>query len=146
MGPRPSPANDGTYAIANFVSPSTQLPLIDIARDAGKFVGAILAEPAKYEGKVFSAATALYSYTEIAETMSRVSGKTIKYNQLPQHVYSGFLPPTIAPYLTDMFLWIQDFGYYGPKSKEEVEWAAKNARGKLTTLEEYLKQDPLHLE
>ena len=141
----PHPAGDGTYALANFVTPDTQLPLIDIF-ETGKYVGAILAEPAKYEGKVFSAATRLYSYHETVETMSKVSGKTVKYKQLPQKVWSGFLPPAMSDYMVDMFLWIQDYGYYGSQTKPSVDWTAEQARGKLTTLEEYLKKCPLHLQ
>ena len=142
----PRPAGDGTYAIAHFVKPETQLPLIDTVDDTGKYVGAILAEPDKYEGKVLSAATRLYSYSEIVETMSKASGKTVQYKQLPQSVWSGFLPPDTKDYLVDMFLWIQDYGYYGPKTEELVDETAKQARGKLTTLEEYLVRCPLHLQ
>ena len=144
MGPRP--AGDGTYAIANFVTPETQLPLIDTVDDTGKYVGAILAEPDKYEGKVLSAATKLYSYSEIVKKMSEASSKTVNYKQLPLSVWKGFLPAESAEYLVDMFLWIQDYGYYGPQTEELVDWTAKQARGKLTTLEEYLVKSPLHLE
>ena len=144
MGPRPS--GDGTYAIANFVKPSTQLPLIDTNDDSGKYVGAILAEPEKYEGKVFSAATRLYSYSEVVEAMSKATGKTVQYKQLPLEVWSGFLPAESKDYLVDMFLWIQDYGYYGPQTAELVDWTAKQARGKLTTLDEYLVKCPLHLQ
>ena len=142
----PRPAGDGTYAIANFVTPETQLPLIDTVDDSGKYVGAILAEPDKYEGKVFSASTRLYSYSEIVKTMSKASGKTVNYNQLPLNVWSSFLPAETKDYMVDMFLWIQDYGYYGPQTEELVDWTAKQARGKLTTLEEYLAKCPLHLE
>jgi len=135
MRQRPRPAGDGTYVIANFVKPDTQLPLIDTVDDAGKYVGAILAEPEKYEGKVFSAATRLYTYTEIVETMSKMSGKTVRYEQLPLEVWKGFLPPIIGINQAGMFQWAQDFGYYGPNTKTEVEWTAQQARGKLTTLE-----------
>lgn len=144
MGPHP--ADNNTYAISHFVSPNTQLPLIEVVEDSGKFVGAILAEPAKYEGMVLSAATKLYSFTEVVETMSKVSGKTVTYQQIPQEVWSGFLPPGMARHMTDMFVWFQDYGYFGKKTAEEVKWTAEQARGKLTTLEEYLKKHPLHLE
>ena len=144
MAPRPT--GDGTYAIANFVKPETKLPLIDTVDDAGKYVGAILAQPEEYEGKVFSAATRLYSYSEIVETMSKVSGKKVNYTQLPLQVWSSFLPAESREYLVDMFLWIQDYGYYGPETEKLVEWTAKQARGKLTTFEEYLAKSPLHLE
>ena len=144
MGPRP--VGDGTYAIAHFVKPETKLPLIDTVDDSGKYVGAILAEPEKYEGKFFSAATALYSYSEVVEVMSKSSGKTVKYNQLPLDVWSSFLPPQSKDYLVEMFEWIQDYGYYGPQTEELVDWTAKQARGKLTTLEEYFAKCPLHLQ
>ena len=143
MGPRP--VGDGNYAIAHFVKPETQLPLINTVDDTGKYVGAILADPDKYEGKVFSSATRLYTYSEIVEQMSKSSGKTVHYKQLPLDVWKSFLPAESADYLVDMFLWIQDYGYYGPQTEELVNWTAKQARGSLTTLEEYLVKYPLHL-
>ena len=142
----PRPAGDGTYAISNFVTPETQLPLVDIVDDTGKWVGAILAEPDRYEGKVFSAATKLYPYSEVVKKMSEATGKTVNYKQLPLNVYKGFIPAQMADYMVDMFLWIQDYGYYGPETEKLVDWTAKQARGKLTTLEEYLVKSPLHLE
>ena len=144
MGPRP--VGDGSYAIANFVKPETQLPLIDTVDDTGKYVGAILADPDKYEGKVFSSCTRLYTYSEIVETMSKSSGKTVHYKQLPLDVWKSFLPAESADYLVDMFLWIQDYGYFGPQTEELVKWTAKQARGDLTTLEEYLVKRPLNLQ
>ena len=144
MGPRPT--GDGTYAIAHFLKPETQFPLIDIVDDTGKYVGAILAEPDKYEGKVFSSSTGLYSYSEVVEAMSKASGKTVTYSQLPLNVWSSFLPAESKDYLVDMFLWMQDYGYYGPQTEELVDWTAKQARGKLTTLEEYLAKNPLPLQ
>ena len=141
----PHPAGDGSYAMANFVTPETKLPLIDIVGDTGKYVGAVLAQPQKFAGKTVAASTALYSFREIAETMSKVSGKSVKYNQLPEDVFRSFLPPPVAVHLIDMFRWIQDYGYYGPQTAPDVKWAADNARGKLSTLEEYLTKTPLNL-
>jgi uncharacterized protein YbjT (DUF2867 family) len=40
---KPQKSTDGDYYVERFVSPQTQLPLIDTAGDNGKFVGAILA-------------------------------------------------------------------------------------------------------
>ena len=142
----PRPAGDGTYVLANFVKPETMMPLIDTVADTGKYVGAILAEPDKYEGKVFAAATRLYSFDEIVSTMSRSTGKTVSYTRLPEQVWRGFLPPERSVNLGDMFVFIEEYGYYGRQTKELVEWTAKQARGKLTTLEEYLTKCPLHLQ
>jgi uncharacterized protein YbjT (DUF2867 family) len=142
----PHPVGDGTYAISNVVTAQTQLPLIDIAGDTGKYVGAILADPDQYAGKVLSAATRLYSMDEITQIISHVTGKTVKYNQLPEQVFKGFLPPAAADHLVQMLLYFQDFGYYGPQTKQAVDWTAKNARGKLTTFEEFIAKNPPALQ
>ncbi|PWY67994.1 hscarg dehydrogenase [Aspergillus sclerotioniger CBS 115572] len=142
----PRAMGDGTYALASFVTPETQLPLINTAGDTGKWVAAILADFAKYEGKVLCCATALYSFTEIAETMSRVSGKTVVYRQLPEEIWRGFLPPLMVDYIADMLKSFQDYGYYGEGTEEKVRWSAEQARGELTTLEGYLQAHSLSLK
>jgi len=139
----PQPAGDGTYTISNVSTPETQLPLIDPAADSGIYVGAILADPQKYEGKVFCAAAKLYSFEEIVQTISKMSGKTVRYNQISEDVFRGYLPPQAGDMLIEMMLYYQDFGYYGPQTKELIDWAAQNARGKLTTFEKFLEKDPL---
>lgn len=141
----PQPTGSGTFSLARHVSPDTQLPLIDTAGDTGKYVGAILAEPDKYEGKVFCSASAVYTMTEIADTMTKVSGTSVKYEQIPEEVFRKYLPfsGAYADSLVEMMLYQQDFGYYGPQTKELVAWAAENARRKVHTLEEYLRANPL---
>ena len=141
----PQPIGDGSYAIFNYVTPETLMPLIEISADTGKWVGAVLAEPDKYNGKFIAASTRLYPWSEIVDIMSKKSGKTVVYKQILEEMWAGFLPPKMSPYFVDMFKWIQDYGYYGPGTKEQVEWAAKQARGKLTTFEEYLDKNPLKL-
>ncbi|RAL00105.1 NmrA/HSCARG family protein [Aspergillus ibericus CBS 121593] len=142
----PRAMGDGTYALISFVTPETQLPLINTAGDTGKWVATILSEFDKYEGKVLCCATALYSFAEIAETMSRVSGKTVAYRQVPEEVWRGFLPPLMVDFIADMLKSFQDYGYYGEKTAEKVQWSAQQARGALTTLERYLQENPLNLK
>ncbi|KAJ5512030.1 hypothetical protein PEX2_028020 [Penicillium expansum] len=142
---KPYPVGDGTYALANIISPNAKLPLINI-EDTGKYVAAILANPDEFEDKVLAAATRLYTMQEIVEIMSQSLGKKVVYNQLPEAVFRNFLPPNMADYLVHMLLYIQDFGYYGSETDDLVTWTAANARGKLTTLEEYFKTHPLNLD
>ncbi|KAF9387211.1 hypothetical protein CPB97_002795 [Podila verticillata] len=139
------PVGDGTYAISNIVSPQAPFPLIDTLGDTGKYVGAILAEPDKYEGKTFSAATRLYSSDEVAQAISKATGKVVRYNQLPVDVFRGFMPPAVADDVVPMMKYIEDFGYYGGKTKELVEWTAQHARGKVKTFEEFLVNNPIAL-
>jgi uncharacterized protein YbjT (DUF2867 family) len=143
---QPHPTGDGSYMLANFVTPETQMPLIDTAGDTGKWVAAILADFPKYEGKVLSAATALYSFQEIVEIMSKASGKSVVYRQLPKDVWRGFLPETMRDHIAEMLEFFQDYGYYGENTEQKVKWSAEQARGKLATLEEYFQRNPLNLQ
>ncbi|KAH7087084.1 hypothetical protein FB567DRAFT_526880 [Paraphoma chrysanthemicola] len=141
----PHPVGDGKYALFNFVSAETKLPLIDTARDTGKWIAAILADFPKYEGKVLSAATELYSFNQIVDAMSKASGKPVAYNQLPEQAWRSFLPPTMQDNVAEMMQFFQDYGYYGEDTEGKVKWSAIQAKGKLTTLDEYFKTSPLQL-
>lgn len=141
----PTDMGDGTFALTNFVSPKMTYALIDVAADTGKYVGAILAEPDKFNGKTLYASTELRTYPEIAETISKATGKKVRYNQVSEETFRTFLPPDAADSFVNMYGFIHDYGYYGPGTKEGVEWTVKNARGKPTTLEEYLERNPLNL-
>lgn len=140
------PAPDGTWIMARHTSPKTEWPLLDAVGDIGKFVGAILADPDKYEGKTFCAATALYTSEEIIATISKTTGKTVVYKQIPRDDFKKTLPPEIADLFTEYFSYVEEFGYYGPDSEKLVAWAAANARGRPHTFEEFLQANPVQLE
>ncbi|KAF9546130.1 hypothetical protein EC957_010116 [Mortierella hygrophila] len=141
----PYPVGDGTYAFSNVVSPQAPFPLIDTLGDTGKYVGAILAEPEKYEGKVFSAATKLYTFDEVAQAISKATGKDVKYKQISVDDIKRMMPPIVGNNVVPMMKYVEDFGYYGSNTMELVEWSARNARGKLTTLEEFFAKNPINL-
>ncbi|MCJ1230459.1 hypothetical protein MMC12_007133 [Toensbergia leucococca] len=145
LAPRQTP--DGTWVLLRHTSPKTRLPFIDAIGDAGKFVGAILATPDKYEGKTFCAAAALYSWEEIAATVSHATGKTVVYRQIPREEFKKSLPfdADTADIFVEAFGYQEEFGYFGPDSKKLVAWAAENARGRLSTLKEFLDAHPLQL-
>lgn len=145
-GMKPRPVGDGTYSISRHCTPETKLPLIDTAGDTGKWVGAFLASPNKFVGKTFCAATRLYTLTEQAEILSKATGKIVVYKQIPEGVLRSFLPPGMGEMLVEMMSYQQDFGYYGADQAEKVTWSAENARGKLTTFEEYLEKNPVLLD
>ncbi|KAE8372617.1 NmrA family transcriptional regulator [Aspergillus bertholletiae] len=141
---KPEVLDDGTYQLVNCVHPHTQLPLLDIA-DSGKFVGAILADPDKFQGQVLSAATQMYSFEEIVGILSKSTGKTIKFVQATENSFRESLPPDFVEGLLETMKYFEDYGYYGPRTKENVEATANIARGKLTTLQEYLHREPIEL-
>lgn len=145
MAPRPSPANDGTFILANILRDEDRLPLIDIT-DTGAWVSAILASPDKYEGKFFAAAEGLYSQKEIVETLSKVSGKTVRHVQIEDEVYKGYLPEASRDMLFDMYVLFREYGYYGKDMERDVKWAREQVRGDLTNLEGFLRKIGWKLE
>lgn len=140
----PRHASDGTWVLARHISPKTQLPFVDAIGDTGKFVGAILAEPDKYEGKTFCGAAALYTLEEIAAIMSKATGKTVVSMQIPLEDFRKSLPFAVDLF-AEAFSYLEEFGYFGPDSKKSVAWAAENARGRLSTLGEYFEAHPVLL-
>ncbi|KAF9204707.1 hypothetical protein BGZ49_004976 [Haplosporangium sp. Z 27] len=142
----PQPIGNGAYAISCIVAPQTELPLIDIVRDAGKYVGAFLAEPDKYEGKVLIAASKTYTFEDVARIISESTGKAVKYQQIAESTFRGFLPPAGADAIVEMLLFFQDFGYNGLETKKLAEQDAQFARGKLATFEDYVKNEPFQLQ
>ena len=135
----PRQAPDGTWVITGVTAPKAQMPLIDAIGDTGKFVGAILAEPDKYQGATFCAATALYSWEEVTATMSKATGESVVYRQLSVEEFKkSFRFNAVIDGLRS----VEEFGYWGPESKNLIAWAAENARGKLSTLQDFMEAHP----
>jgi hypothetical protein len=147
----PKQAVDGTWVLARHVSPQSKFPLIDAVGDTGKFVGAILAEPDKYEGKTFCGAAGIYTMEQVAAILSKNTGKTIVYKQVSveefkEGIVGLGLPPVLADIFVDGFSFNEEFGYFGPNQEESIAWAVQNARGRPSTFEEYLEVHPFRLE
>lgn len=140
----PRKVSDDTWVMSRHVSPKTEYPLIDAVGNSGNFVGAILAQPEKYVGKTFHAATAVYTLEEIAAALSKNTGKNVIYKQVSADEFKATVP-MMADVFAEGFSFQEDFGYFGPESRELVAWAAENARGKLSTFEEYLEAHPFQL-
>jgi len=88
--------------------------------------------------------TANYLKEEIVATMSKATGKTIVYKQIPLEDFRNSLPFAVDIF-AEGFSFGEEFGYFGPDSKKLIAWAAGNARGRLSTFEEYLEAHPLQL-
>jgi uncharacterized protein YbjT (DUF2867 family) len=145
----PQQAPDGTWIMTRPNSPKSKLPLINAVGDTGKFVGAILAEPDKYEGKTFCAAARLYSLEEICAIMTKATGQTVVYKQIPPEEFREQLKKNLPDAFADIFIggfgFMDEYGYFGPDEENLVAWAAENARGRLSTLEEFFEAHPLQL-
>ncbi|KZM24903.1 hypothetical protein ST47_g3916 [Ascochyta rabiei] len=145
LRPVPSRAGDGSYLLANWVGGDARVPFIDIT-ETGKWVGAVLAEPDKYAGKQFAAAAEMLSMDEVAEVVSRLTGKVVKYQSVPDEVFKGSMPEAVREPLYEMWVLSRDYAYYGPTMEEDVAWARVNARGEVTGLEAFLRKHEYKLE
>lgn len=137
----PRQASNGTWVMSRHVTPKAQMALIDAVGDTGKFIGALLVEPDKYEGKIFCAAQGLYSMEEIVTAMSKATGKTVIYKQISIEDFEKSVP-FMPEVFTEAFSYGEEFGYFGPETKELIAWGAEQARGRLSTLEEYFERHP----
>lgn len=146
LAPFRSPTEADKWVITLCTSPATRIPLLAVVPDGGKFVNAILAEPEKYEGKTFVAASELRSLEEIAAAMSKATGKNVVYEEKSAEEFGKLLPPPAADVFVETFLAFEEFGYAGLETERSVQWAVENARGKALGLEEFLEEYPLKLE
>ncbi|GJJ67785.1 NAD(P)H dehydrogenase (quinone) [Entomortierella parvispora] len=141
----PKPVGDGTFVISAPYDLTTELPLMS-AVDSGKWVATLVEHPDKYKDAEVRAAAGMYTVDEIIKTISRVTGKVVKFNKISIDAFKSSLPPGVAGPLADQYQYISEFGYFGPQTRSLIEASIRLARGHLTTFEEYVAKDPFQLE
>lgn len=146
LAPRKAPEGDGTYVIASMNDlTETCLPLVD-ARDVGAWTNAILGDPSRYEGAFFAAAQGFYSIQDMAGIMSNVAGKTVRAVRVPEEEWRRSFPEPLGGIMLETGRYFEEYGYFGPSMREDVEWAQKQAVGKLMGFEEFLRETGFRLE
>ncbi|KAL2870718.1 NmrA/HSCARG family protein [Aspergillus lucknowensis] len=140
-GMAPRKQDDGSYAIIGVNDPHVKIPLIETVADTGLYVVPLLKDPEGMNGRVMHAATGLYSFSEIAEIISRVSGETVKYVQIAGEVYAGFMKEEQGARMVSMMRFVDNPGYYGPRTEELVRETVELVEGKLTTVEEFAQEN-----
>ena len=142
---QPAKDSEGNWVTSLQLAPQTRIPWIDSCSNTGSFVGAILAEPEKYDGVTFDGAEGFYSMEELVAIESKAWGKDIKYKQISPEEFAEKLPIMKDVYV-QAFHAGEEFGYFGPEGEKSVAWAKERARGRLVTPEEFFKANPLKLE
>lgn len=137
----PQANGKGQWVLRRPQAARSKMPLLCCGADTGKFVGAVLADPDKFEGKRLCAATALYSMEEIVATLSKALGQDIIYEQISADQFRKGLP-FANDLFTDAFLFYDEYAYFGKDAEKSIAWAVANARGKPSTFEEYLQAHP----
>ncbi|KAL2854197.1 hypothetical protein BJX68DRAFT_40687 [Aspergillus pseudodeflectus] len=133
----PRRQDDGSYLVVGVNDPETKIPLVETAVDTGLYAVPLLKDPEGMNGKVMYAATKLYTFNEIVEVISRVSGEMVRYQALPKEVFVGFMKEEMGARMVAMMSFIDEPGYYGPGTAEKVRETVGLVEGKLTTFEEF---------
>jgi uncharacterized protein YbjT (DUF2867 family) len=135
MAPRKQ--DNGSFLVVGVNDPETKIPLIETAADSGLYAVPLLLDPEGMNGKVMYAATKLYTFNEMTEIISKVSGETVRYQALPKEVLAGFMKEEMGARMVAMMSFIDEPGYYGPGTAEKVRETVGLVEGKLTTFEEF---------
>lgn len=131
-------SNDGSYAFQPPWPPETRIPLIDI-RDTGKFLAPVLANPNKYHGKCLTCATAFHTPIEMAETWSKVLGKTVKLQQTTEaDSYAVPFTEEQRKVIKDASTLMTKYEYFGPTGNADLDWTLEQLTDKPKTWEEFV--------
>ncbi|KAH8424905.1 uncharacterized protein LDX57_002650 [Aspergillus melleus] len=134
----PRRQDDGSYVIANVVDRDAKIPLIDIERDSGTYVSKLVVDGGA--GETLYAAGGMYSWEDIVGIISRVSGKDVRYVQVPEDVFAGFMQPEQGMRTVNMMKFTEEVGYFGPRTEELVRESNEKVDGKVTRFEEFAEK------
>ena len=113
--------DNGKYILGLPVASDAQMPLIDIEKDTGKFVKAILMNREEALGKEYLGATDYYTPQQVVDEFTKQfpeDGKGASFFEVPDDMYKGILgsmgmPPKIQEeLLQNMKLLGKEYGYY----------------------------------
>lgn len=115
--------------------------MYDAATDTGKFAAGILLHQPELLGKDIYATGAWYTPTDVVKTIEEVSGTKTTYQQVPDQVFQSFLPEAIGEEMTETFILVRDYAYYGEGGDKIVDWSLKVREGSYRRSECFAKID-----
>ena len=114
---KPSPNGDAYYTLTQMFHPDTQIPMLDVPADFGKFVAACLAKPETTMGKHVLAASAWATPLDICSAVERATGKKCVFSEIQEEQWKG------GQELLENMDMIKGWMYYGPGAEVGVEWS-----------------------
>lgn len=135
---KPQKQDDGTYVI-DFLDTGGELGIsvIDIKRDTGNYVGYILNHLDECQGKVIYGAVQRLTVDELAQVMSKSTGKTITVRKLPRDKFLSFIPDPLHKAICDMYEYLYEYDLV-PDVLNRIKQDSKCVVKPLTTLDQYL--------
>ena len=139
------PATGASMMTIPWDETSTQIPLIDIVSDAGKYVAGALVLGAGADGARIQAVSQWATPNEVASTVTKVTGDKVTFLEVPKDVWEGYLPlpPHAKTELGENMILIKDYSYYGndapAKQHEHNKYVEAIPGQSLTSLEDFVK-------
>jgi hypothetical protein len=118
--------------------PTTKVPFIDIT-DTGKFLEPILLNPAKYDGKNFTCATASYTPLQLVDGWTKIMGKKVVYEQTDVEKANANLTPEMQRELKKSTGLLDEYHYFGLSGEDDLRWTLAQMKEAPTTWEDFLK-------
>lgn len=125
---------------------STQVPLIDIVSDAGKYVAGALVLGSAADGARIQGVSQWATLADVVSTISTITGTEVTFVEVPKDVWEGYLPlpPHAKTELGENMILIKDYSYFGkdsPAKQQEHNLYIEAIPGqKLTSLEDFVKK------
>jgi hypothetical protein len=112
------PTLDGnSYTLTQLFHPDTQIPMLDVPTDFGKFVASCLAKPDATIGKHVLAASAWVTPLDVCTAVERVTRKKCEFNEMEEKDWKA------GQELLENMVMIKEWAYYGPGAEEGVRWS-----------------------
>lgn len=112
------------------LDPSTRLQMVAVD-DIGGVVALAFQSPGRWRGRTFELAGDELSMSELASIFSRVTGREVRYEQVPWEKFE----PQVGPDLARMYHWFEETGY-----KVDIGAARQEYHG-LTSFERWINSN-----
>jgi hypothetical protein len=121
-------------------NPYSLIPLIDI-KDIGKFITPALLQPDLYDGRSFTCATAFYTPIEMVDTWTKITGKTIRFQQTGDSAEHSTLSEAQKQALKGSKGLITEYSYFGPAGKRDLGWTLEQMTEKPMSWEGFVQEN-----
>jgi uncharacterized protein YbjT (DUF2867 family) len=122
----------------------TQVALLDVVGDTGKFVAGLLLadDPKSVDGFHVNGVSQWATPQAIVSMISEGGGTKVEFLEVSAEEYEGYLPEPIAKEMTENMLLVRTWSYFGKGAEKEQAQSNKILGDtKLTTWEEFVKQN-----
>jgi uncharacterized protein YbjT (DUF2867 family) len=135
----PQPKQDGTTGWTFPIDPAKKAFHLGDINDLGKVVTGALLHPEEVgNGSYLSFSSQLSSFNDILDAYKK-NGKDYSFTQVSREVFSTFFDG--AALYADMFGFMEDHTYMGPRAEPQVTLAKAMANDEFLSLAEWIKQN-----